>query len=66
MESFNYSSSHKMKLNQIVDLRRTNYKPGNFRNREYLRVLFWDLKVFIEINKYIFTVVRSKALNMQI
>ena len=65
MESFNYSSLQKMKLNQIVDLRLTNYKAGNIRNGEYLRVLPWDLKVFIEMNKYIFTVVRSKALNMQ-
>ena len=65
MESFNYSSSQKMKLNQIVDLRLTNYKAGNIRNGEYLRVLSWDLEFFIQINKYIFTVVRSKALNMQ-
>ena len=65
MESYTYSSSQKMKLNQVVDLRLTNYKAGNMRNGEYLRVLSWDLKVFIEIIKYIFTVVRSKALNMQ-
>ena len=39
MESFNYSSSQKMKLNQVVDLRRTNYKAGNIRNGMYLRVL---------------------------
>ena len=42
-----------------------NYKAGNIRNGEYLRELSWDLKVFIEINKYIFTVVKSKALNKQ-
>ena len=63
MESFNYTSSQLLKLNQIIDLRLTNYKAGNIRNGEYLRVLSWDLKVFIEINKYVFTVVRSKALN---
>ena len=39
MESFNYSSSQKMKLNQTVDLRLTNYKAGNIKNWEYLRVL---------------------------
>ena len=39
MESFNYSSSQKMKLNQVVDLRLTNYKTGNIRNGVYLRVL---------------------------
>ena len=39
MESFNYSSSQKMKLNQVVDLRLTNYNAGNIRNGEYLRVL---------------------------
>ena len=50
-----------MKLNQVVDLRPTNYKAGNIRNGEYLRVLSSDLKVFIEINKYIFTVVRFNA-----
>ena len=65
MVSCNYSSSQKIKLNKVVDLRLTNYQAGNIRNGEYLRVLFWDLKVFIEINKYIFTVVRSKAFNMQ-
>ena len=65
MVSCNYSSSQKMKLNIVVDLRLTNYKAGNIRNGEYLRVLSWDLNVFIGINKYIFTVVRSKALNMQ-
>ena len=64
IESFNYSSSQKIKLKQIVDLRLTNYKAGNIRNGEYLSVRSWDLEVFIEINKYIFTVVRSKALNM--
>ena len=54
-----------MKLIQVVDLRLTNYQAGNIRNGEYLRVLSWDLKDFTEINKNIFTVVRSKALNMQ-
>ena len=54
-----------MKLNQVIDLRLTNYKASNIRNGEYLRVLFWDIKVFTEVNKYIFTVIRSKALNMQ-
>ena len=39
MESFNYSSSQKMKLNQVVDLRLVSYKAGNIRNGEYLRVL---------------------------
>ena len=39
MESFTYSSSQKMKLNQVVDLKLTNYKAGNIRNGEYLRVL---------------------------
>ena len=39
MESFNYSSSQKMKLNQIADLRLKNNKAGNIRNGEYLRVL---------------------------
>ena len=39
MESFNYSSSQKMKLNQVFDLILTNYKAGNIRNGEYLRVL---------------------------
>ena len=34
---------------------------GLTRNGEYLRVLSWDLKVFIEMNKYIFVVVRSKV-----
>ena len=34
----------------------------NIRNGEYLRVLSWDLKVFTEINKYIFTVVRSQGI----
>ena len=65
MESFNYSSSQKMKLNQVVDLRLTNYKAGNIRNGEYLRVFSWERKVFIEIIKYILTVVRSKALNLE-
>ena len=65
MVSCNYSSSQKMKLNIVVDLRLANYKAGNIRNGEYLRVLSWDLNVFIGINKYIFIVVRSKALNMQ-
>ena len=65
MISFYSSSSQKMKLNEVVDLRLTNYKAGNIRNGEYLRVLSGDLKVFDEINKYTFTVVRSKALNMQ-
>ena len=54
-----------MKLNQVPDLRLTNYKASNIRNGEYLRVLSWDLKVFLEINKNIFTVVRSNALNVQ-
>ena len=54
-----------MKLNQVVDLRLKNYKAGNIRNGDYLRVLSWNIKVFIEMNKYIFTVVMSKALNMQ-
>ena len=53
MEPFTYSSSQNMKLNQVVDLRLTNYKAGNIKNGEYLSVLSWDLKVFIEINKYI-------------
>ena len=39
-ESFHYSSSQKMKLNQVIDLRLTNYKASNIRNGEYLRVLF--------------------------
>ena len=39
MVSCNYSSSQKMKLNKVVDLRLTNYKAGNIRNGEYLRVL---------------------------
>ena len=43
-----------MKLNQVVDLKLTNYKAGNIRNGEYFRVLSRDLKVVIEINKYIF------------
>ena len=34
IESFNYSSSQKMKLNQVDDLRLTNYKAGNIRNWE--------------------------------
>ena len=66
MESFNYSSSQKMKLNKVVDLRLMNYKAGNIRNREHLKVLSRDIKIFIEINKYIRIVVRSKTLNMQI
>ena len=37
MESINYSSSQKTKLNKFVDLRRTNYKADNIRNGEYLR-----------------------------
>ena len=65
MISFYSSSSQKMKLNEVVDLRLANYKAGNIRNGEYLRVLSGDLKVFDEINKYTFTVVRSKTLNMQ-
>ena len=65
MESFNYSSLQKMKFNRIVDLRLAYYKAGNIRNGEYHRVRSRDLEVFIEINKYIFTVVRSKALHMQ-
>ena len=32
METFNYSSSQKMKLNKVVDLRRKNYKAGNTRS----------------------------------
>ena len=51
MESFNYSSSQKMKLNKVVGLRLTNYKADNIRNGEYLKVLSLDLNVFIEINK---------------
>ena len=39
MVSCNYSSSQKMKLNIVVDLRLTNYKAGNIRNGEYPRVL---------------------------
>ena len=65
MVSFNYSISQKMKLNKVVDLRQTNYKAGNIRNGEYLRLISWDLKVSVKMNKYIFTVVRSYALNMQ-
>ena len=38
-ESCNYSSSQKMKLHKVVDLILTNYKTGNIRNGEYLRVL---------------------------
>ena len=38
-----------MKLNQVVDLRLTNYKAGNIRNGEYLRVLSWDIKVFLAL-----------------
>ena len=53
MVLFNYSSSQKMKWNKVLDLRLKNYKAGNIRNGEYLRVLFWDLKVFFEMNKYI-------------
>ena len=63
MESFNYSSSQKTKLNKVLDLRPTNYKAGNIRNGEYLKVLSWDLEVFIEIIHFL--VVRSKTLNMQ-
>ena len=59
MESIYNRSSQKMKLNQVVDLRLSNYNAGNIRNDEYLRVLSWDLKVFIEINEYIFTVIMS-------
>ena len=62
MEFFYYSSSKHMKLHKVVDLRLANY----YQNREYLRVLSWDLQVFIEMNKYIFVVVRSKVSNMQI
>ena len=51
MVSCNCSGSQKMKLNKVVDLRLTNYKAGNTRNGEYLRVLSGDLKVFIGINK---------------
>ena len=39
MVSFYYSSSQKMKLNEVVVLRLANYKAGNIRNGEYLRVL---------------------------
>ena len=39
MVSCNYSGSQKMKLNNVVDLRLTNYKAGDIRNGEYLRVL---------------------------
>ena len=39
MESCNYFNSQKIKLNNVVDLRLTNYKQGNIRNGEYLRVL---------------------------
>ena len=60
MESFYHSRSQKMKLNKVVDLRLMNYKTWG-----YLRVLSWDPKVFIEINKYIFTVVMCKTLSMQ-
>ena len=38
MVSCNYSGSRKMKLNKVVDLRLTNYKVGNIRNGENLRV----------------------------
>ena len=48
---FYYFSSQYMKLKYVVDLRLTNYKAGITRNEEYLRVLSWDLNVFIEINK---------------
>ena len=65
LESFNYSSSQKMKLKKVVDLRLTSYKADNIRNGVYLKVLSLDLSVFIEINKYTFIVVRSKTLNMQ-
>ena len=65
MESFNYSSSKKMKLNQVIDLRLTNYKAGIIRNGEHPRVLSCDLKVCIETNKYIFRVAKSKAFKMQ-
>ena len=41
-----------MKLNQVAELRLTNYKAGIISNEEYFRVLSWDLKVFFEINKY--------------
>ena len=64
-ELFYYSSSQYMKLKYVVDLRLTNYKAGITRNEEYLRVLSSDLNVFIEINKYIFVVVRSKVPCMQ-
>ena len=53
MASLYYSSSQYMKFDN-VDLRLTDYKAGIIRNLEYLRVLFWDIQVFIEINKYMF------------
>ena len=54
-----------MNLKYAVDLRLTNYKAGITRNGEDLRVLSRDLKIFIEINKYICLVVRSKVPCMQ-
>ena len=64
MESYTYSSSQKNEIESSCWFK-TIYKAGKMRNGEYLRVLSWDLKVCIEIIKYIFTVVRSKTLNMQ-
>ena len=64
MEFFYYTSSKNMKLHKVVDLRLT-YQAGITRNEEYLKVHSWDLQVFIEMNKYIFVVVRSKVSNMQ-
>ena len=60
---FYYCNSQYMKLNKVVDLRLNfeNNKPGITRNGEYLRVLSWDLQVFIELNKYIFVVVKSNV-----
>ena len=63
MDIFYYSSSKYMKLHKVV---KTDKLLGKYHQKwEYLRVLSWDLQVFIEINTYIFVVIRSKVSNMQ-